>query len=165
MFLFSFLFSFFSVSASWIPRLWYENILNYSIESKFWQVWNSVFREVLTLRHCTNLLLWEWMTVWKWSPLAKWDCGKARGDYFCKGVLLVCPPWKHSTRGRLPYQFIYLVWIYGLSLKLTLSLDVSFLFSVFIDSFSCSWLPVKLMWNYKIFVHIGLAVFQMFFHL
>ena len=32
-FLFSFLFSFFSVSASWIPPLGYENILNYSIES------------------------------------------------------------------------------------------------------------------------------------
>ena len=39
----------------------------------------------------------------------------------------------------------------------------SFLFLVFFDSFSCSGLPVKLMWNYKIFFHIGLAVFQMFF--
>ena len=85
-FLFSFLFSFFSVSASWIPPLGYEIILFYSIESFFWQVRNP-YSAKTSLWGSTQHYSFGSERLCENDPLFQ-----GRGDYFCKGVLLVCPP-------------------------------------------------------------------------
>ena len=86
-FLFSFLFSFFSMSASWIPPLRYENILH--LLYRILILAGLEFR-IPRSPHSEALL--------KNTPSGVNVCVemipsfKERGDYFCKGVPLACPP-------------------------------------------------------------------------
>ena len=76
---FCFLFSY-SVSTSWIPRLWYENIILAGLE---FRIPRSPHSEAFfkTTPSGVNVCV-EMIPSFK----------EGRGDYFCKGVPLACPP-------------------------------------------------------------------------
>ena len=70
----------FSVSTSWIPRLWYENIILAGLE---FRIPRSPHSEAFfnTTPSGVNVCV-EMIPSFK----------EGRGDYFCKGVPLACPP-------------------------------------------------------------------------
>ena len=70
----------FSASTSWIPRLWYENIILAGLE---FRIPRSPHSEALLKNTPSGVNVCVEMI-----PSFK----EGRGDYFCKGVLLACPP-------------------------------------------------------------------------